>query len=140
MYDGAPAQELGAARAPEPLWVRRAGTEARGTSGANVTEWGVGKEMGLQGGHVFIDTLYGIRRLKCLWASGEDQEHTVVSFEAAERCSLRVNSRDREVRVMRPTGVTAGLDTSFEVFVLLDDLPGRIKRAVAHGVRSLGEF
>ncbi|MFN9908531.1 MAG: hypothetical protein ACK56F_20775 [bacterium] len=63
-----------------------------------------------------------------------------MSIEAAERCSLRVNSRDREVRVMRPTGVTAGLDTSFEVFVLLDDLPGRVKRAVAHGVRSLGEF
>ncbi len=75
--------------------------------------------MGLRGGHIFIETLYGIRRLKCLWASGKDQEHTVVSFEAAERYSLKVNSRDREVRVMRPTGATVGLDTSFEVFVLL---------------------
>jgi hypothetical protein len=41
---------------------------------------------------------------------------------------------------MRPTGVTVDLDTSFEVFLLLDDLPGRTKRAVAHGVRSVGEF
>ncbi|MFN9908533.1 MAG: hypothetical protein ACK56F_20785, partial [bacterium] len=41
VYDGAPAQGLGATRAPEPLWVERAGREALGTPGANVTEWEV---------------------------------------------------------------------------------------------------
>jgi hypothetical protein len=140
VYDRAPAQGLGATRAPEPQWVERAEREALGTLGANVAELGVGKEIGLQWGHIFIDTPHGIRRLKCLWASGEEQEHTVVSFEAAKRCSLRAGSGKRAVRVTGPTGVTVGLDTNYEVFLLLDDLPGRTKQAAAHEVKSVGEF
>ena len=56
VYDSAPAQGLGATRAPEPLWVERAERGARDTSGANVAELGVGREIGLQWGHIFIDT------------------------------------------------------------------------------------
>jgi hypothetical protein len=140
VYDGAPAQRLGATRAPELLRVERAEREALGTLGANAAELGVGTGIGLRGGHIFINTPHGIRRLKCLWASGEDQEHTVVSFEAARRYSLRIGSRKRAVRVVGPTGATVDLHTSYEIFLLLDDLPGRTKRAVAHGVKSVGEF
>jgi hypothetical protein len=119
VYDGAPAQGLGATRAPELLWVERAEEEALGTLGANAAELGVGTGIGLRGGHIFIDTPHGIRRLKCLWASGEEPEHTVVSFEAAKRCSLRIGSRTRAVRVTGPTGVSVDLDTNYEIFLLL---------------------
>jgi hypothetical protein len=114
VYDGAPAQGLGAAGAPELQWMERAEESGRraagekwlappkareetalGTMSVNAAELGVGTEIGLQGGHIFIDTPHGIRRLKCLWASGEEPEHTIVSFEAAKRYSLRVGSRKR---------------------------------------------
>ncbi len=48
---------------------------------------------GPQEKHVFIYTLHGIRRLKHLWTNGEGPEHTVVSHEAAQRYSLRADSR-----------------------------------------------
>jgi hypothetical protein len=63
-----------------------------------------------------------------------------VSHEAAKRYSLRVDSRKRATRITGPTGVTDSLDTNYEIFLLMDDLPGRTKRAVAHGVESVGEF
>jgi hypothetical protein len=63
-----------------------------------------------------------------------------VSFEAAKRYSLRVGSRKRATRITGPTGVTVDLDTNYEIFLLMDDLPGRTKQAVAHGVESVGEF
>jgi hypothetical protein len=37
-------------------------------------------------------------------------------------------------------GTNWGEVTNYEIFLLMDDLPGRIKRAVAHGVESVGEF
>jgi len=63
-----------------------------------------------------------------------------VSHEAAKRYSLRVDSRRQATRITGPTGVTVGLDTDFEMFLLMDDLPGRTTRALAHGVESVGEF
>ncbi len=63
-----------------------------------------------------------------------------MSFEAAKRYSLRVGSRKRATRITGPTGVTVDLDTNYEIFLLMDDLPERTKRAVAHGVESVGEF
>jgi hypothetical protein len=163
MYDGAPVQGkdpgLEAARAPEPPWMGRAeGSEegaargkrlappkageeaALGTMNINAAESGVGTAVDPQERHIFIDTLHGIRRLKCLWTSGREPEHTVVSLEAAKRYNLRVDSRKWATRITGPTGVTVGLDTDYEIFLLMDDLPGRTKRAVAHGVESVGEF
>ncbi len=96
--------------------------------------------MGPQEKHVFIYTLHGIRRLRCLWMSSREPEHTVVSHEAAKRYSLRVNSRRQATRTTGPTGVAVGLDTDYEMFLLMDDLPGRTKQILAHGVESVGEF
>jgi hypothetical protein len=107
---------------------------------ATVAKSGVGTAGGPQERHVFIYTLHGIRRLKCLWMSGREPEHTVVNHEAAKRYSLRVNSRRQATWITGPTGVTVGLDTDYEIFLLMDDLPGRTKQVLAHGVESVGEF
>ncbi len=163
VYDGAPIQmknqgsEVG--RAPELQGVERAERMEAGAAGeerpappkaggeavsktmiANVAKSGAGTAVGPQEKHVFIYTLHGIRRLKCLWANGREPEHTVVSHEAAKRYSLRVDSRKRATRITGPTWVTVGLDTDHEIFLLMDDLPGRTTRALAHGVESVGEF
>jgi hypothetical protein len=73
VYDGAPAEGLGAARAPEIQWTGRAeGTEAR----AAQEEWlapmkaGEGREVGSQEKHVFVNTPHGIRSLRHLWPLG----------------------------------------------------------------------
>ncbi len=107
---------------------------------AKVAQPEVGTAGGPQERHVFIYTLHGIRRLKCLWMSGREPEHTVVSHEAAKRYSLRVNSRRQATWVTGPTGVTVGLDTDYEMFLLMDDLPGRTKQVLAHGVESVEMF
>jgi hypothetical protein len=163
VYDGAPIQMKNqgseAGRAPELQGMERAegleagaagekrlappkaGEEAAlGTMNANVAKLGVGTAEGPQERHIFIYTLHGIRRLKCLWTSGREPEHTVVSHEAAKRYSLRVDSRKRATRITGPTGVTVSLDTDYEIFLLMDDLPGRTTRALAQGVESVGEF
>jgi hypothetical protein len=163
VYDGAPIRMKGqrseAGRAPELQGMERAegleagaagekrlappkaGEEAAlGTMNANVAKSGVGTGVGPQERHIFIYTLHGIRRLKCLWTNGREPEYTVVSHEAAKRYSLRVDSRKRATRITGPTGVTVGLDTDYEIFLLMDDLPGRTERAIAHGVESAGEF
>ncbi len=62
----------------------------------NVTRPEIEAANGSQEKHVFIYTLHGIRRLKCLWMSGGEPEHTVVSHEAAQRYSLRVDSRRQD--------------------------------------------
>jgi hypothetical protein len=48
--------------------------------------------------HVFIYTLYGIRRLR-------------LSHEAAQRYSLRAESRRQATWITGPTGITVSLDT-----------------------------
>jgi hypothetical protein len=53
---------------------------------------------------------------------------------------LRVNSRRRATWIKGPTGVTVGLDTDYEMFLLMDDLPGRTKQVFAHGVESVEGF
>jgi hypothetical protein len=78
---------------------------------AKVSQSEVGATGGPQERHVFIYTLHGIRRLKCLWMSGREPEHTVVSHEAAQRYSLRVDSRRQATSITGPTGVTVGPDT-----------------------------
>jgi hypothetical protein len=95
---------------------------------------------GPQERHVFIYTLHVIRCLKCLWMSGGVPEHTVVSHEAAQRYSLRVNSRRQATWITGPTGVTVGINTDYEMFLLMDDLPAPTKRIFAHGVKSVKRF
>jgi hypothetical protein len=163
VYDGAPIQmknqESEVGRAPELQGVEPAERMEAGATGgkrpappkaggeavsktmiANVAKLGAGTAVGPQEKHVFIYTLHGIRRLKCLWANGRELEHTVVSHEAAKRYSLRVDSRKLATRITGPTGVTVGLDTDYEIFLLMDDLPGRTTQALARGVESVGEF
>jgi hypothetical protein len=90
--------------------------------------------------HVFIYTPHGIRLLKCLWTRGKEPDHTVVSQEAAQRYGLRAESRRQATWIMGPTGVTVGLDKDYEMFLLMDDLPGRTERIFAHEVKSVEKF
>ncbi len=39
-----------------------------------------------------------------------------------------------------PTGVTAYLDTNYEMFLLADDLPGRTKQVTVYAVDSVGKY
>jgi hypothetical protein len=100
-----------------------------------------GKEaaVGPQEKHVFINTPHGIRSLRCLWVPGKEPEHTVVSREAAQSYSMRANGRQPATGIAGPTGVTVGIDTDYEMFLLADDLPGRTKRVTVHAVDSLEE-
>jgi hypothetical protein len=95
---------------------------------------------GPQEKHVFIYTLHRIRRLRRLWTSGKEPEHTVVSHEAAQRYGLRAESRRQAAWITGPTGVTVSLDMDYEMFLLMDDLPGRTERVFAHGVKSVEKF
>jgi hypothetical protein len=93
-----------------------------------------------QGKHVFINTPHGIRSLRRLWVRGEEPEHTVVSKEVAQRYSMRADSRRQATWITGPTGVTVGIDTDYEMFLLVDDLPRRTKRIVAYAVNSVEEY
>ncbi len=92
---------------------------------------------GPQKKHVFIYTPHGIRCLKRLWTRCKEPEHTVVSQEAAQRYGLRTESRRQTTWITGPTGMMVGLDTDYEMFLLMDDLPGCTKRIFAHGVSSV---
>jgi hypothetical protein len=110
---------------------------------AKVAKSGVGTVEGPQEKHVFIYTLHGISRLKCLWMSGREPEHTVVSHEAAKRHSLRATSRRQATWITGPTGVTVSLDTDYEMFLLMDDLAHqtdpRERSGVSGGVLRYGQ-
>jgi hypothetical protein len=93
-----------------------------------------------QGKHVFINTPHGIRSLRRLWVRSEEPEHTVVSKEVAQRYSMRADSRGQATWITGPTGVTVGIDTDYEMFLLVDDLPGRTKRIFAYAVNSVEEY
>jgi hypothetical protein len=93
-----------------------------------------------QGKHVFINTPHRIRSLRRLWVRGEEPEHTVVSKEMAQRYSMRADSRRQTTWIMGPTGVTVGIDTDYEMFLLVDDLPGRTKRITVYAVDSVEKF
>jgi hypothetical protein len=89
---------------------------ARGAAAVRIVDAEVARPMaeaanGPREKHVFIYTLHGIRRLKRLWKSGEEPEHTVVSHEAAQRYGLRADSRRQATWITGPTGVTVSLDT-----------------------------
>jgi hypothetical protein len=159
VYDGAPAQELGAARARELQWMERAeeleagaagekrlappkaGEEAAlGTMNINAAESGVGTAVGPQEKHVFINTPHGIRSLRRLWVPGEEPEHTVVSREVAQSYSMRANGRRQATWIIGPTGVTVGIDTDYEMFLLADVLPGRTKRVTVYAVDSVEKY
>jgi hypothetical protein len=68
-----------------------------------------------QGEHVFINTPHGIRSLRRLWLHGEEPEHTVVSKEVAQTYSMKADSRRQATWIIGPTGVTAYLDTDYEM-------------------------
>ncbi len=72
-----------------------------------------------------------LQRLRRLWTNGKEPEHTVVSHEAAQRYGLRAESRRQATWITGPTGVTVSLDTDYEMFLLMDDLPGRTERDFA---------
>jgi hypothetical protein len=93
-----------------------------------------------QGKHVFINTPHGIRSLRRLWLRGEEPEHTVVSKEVAQTYSMKADSRRQATWITGPTGVTAGIDTDYEMFLLADDLPGRTKRVTVYAVDSVGKY
>jgi hypothetical protein len=93
-----------------------------------------------QGKHVFINTPHGIRSLRRLWVRGEEPEHTVVSKEVAQRYSMRADGRRQATWIMGPTGVTVGIDTDYEMFLLVDDLPGRTKRITVYAVDSVEKY
>jgi hypothetical protein len=163
VYDGAPAQTSGqapeAGRMLEPQEVESeegsgveavsqrqlAPPQARGAAAFRIVDAKVARPeteaaSGPHEKHVFVFLLHGIRRLKCLWMSGGEPEHTVVSHEAAQRYGLRADSRRQATWITGPTGVTVGLDMDCEMFLLMDDLPGRTKRIFAHGVKSVERF
>ncbi len=58
-----------------------------------------------------------------------------MGHEAAQRYSLRAKSRRQATWITGPTGVTVSLDTDYEMFLLMDDLPGGTERVFAHGVK-----
>jgi hypothetical protein len=93
-----------------------------------------------QGKHVFINTPHGIRSLRRLWVPGEEPEHTVVSKEVAQSYSMRANGRRQATWIMGPRGVTVGIDTDYEMFLLADDLPGRTKRVTVYAVDSVEKY
>ncbi len=93
-----------------------------------------------QGKHVFINTPHGIRSLRRLWLRGEEPEHTVVSKEVAQTYSMRADGRRQATWITGPTGVTVSIDTDYEMFLLVDDLPGRTKRVTVYAVDSVGEY
>jgi hypothetical protein len=76
-----------------------------------------------QGEHVFINTPHRIRSLRRLWLRGEEPEHTVVSKEVAQTYSMKADSRRQATWIIGPTGVTAYIDTDYEMYLLADDLP-----------------
>jgi hypothetical protein len=71
---------------------------------------------------------------------GEEPEHTVVSQEVAQRYSMRAESRRQATWITGPTGVKVGIDMDYEIFLLMDDLPGRTKRIFAHAVNSVEKY
>jgi hypothetical protein len=93
-----------------------------------------------QGKHVFINTPHGIRSLRRLWVRGEEPKHTVVSKGVAQTYGMRADSRQQTTWITGPTGVTVGIDTDYEMFLLVDDLPGRTKRIFAYAVDSVEEY
>jgi hypothetical protein len=93
-----------------------------------------------QGRHVFINTPHGIRSLRRLWVRGEEPEHTIVSKEVAQRYSMRADGRRQVTWIRGPTGVTVGIDTDYEMFLLVDDLPGRTKRITVYAVNSMEKY
>jgi hypothetical protein len=115
---------------PAPLQAR--GAAAFRIVDAEVARPAVGASSSRQGKHVFIYTPDGIRRL---WTLGGEQEYTVVSQEAAQRYGLREESRRQATWIVGLTGVTVGLDTDYEVFLLADDSAGAHR---AH-LRTRGE-
>ncbi len=103
--------------------------QARGTTAYRIVDVGtvrpaVEAATSPQGRHVFINTPHGIKSLRRLWMRGEEPEHTVVSKEVAQRYSMRVDGRRQATWITGPTGVTVGIDTDYEMFLLVDDLPG----------------
>ncbi len=71
---------------------------------------------------------------------GEEPKHTVVSKEVAQTYSMSADSRRQATWITGPTGVTVGIDTDYEIFLLVDDLPGRTKRIFAYAVNSVEEY
>ena len=93
-----------------------------------------------KGKHVFINMPHGIRSLKRLWLRGEEPEHTVVSKEVAQTYSMRADGRRQATWIMGPTGMTVGVDTDYEMFLLADDLPGRTKQVTVYAVDSVERY
>jgi hypothetical protein len=132
--------EAGATSEEEPAPLQARGAAAFRIVDIEAARPAAEATIGPQGKHVFINTPHGIRCLRRLWVRGEEPEHTVVSQEAAQRYSLRAESRQQATWITGPTGVTVSLDTDYEMFLLMDDLPGRTKRIFAHGVNSVEKY
>jgi hypothetical protein len=90
--------------------------------------------------HVFICTPHGIRCLRSLWTRGKEPEHTVVSQEAAQRYSMRAESRRQATWITGPMGVMVGIDTDYEMFLLMDDLLGHTEQIFAYAVNSVEKY
>jgi hypothetical protein len=73
--------------------------------------------------------------LRRLWTRGEEPEHTVVSHEAAQRYSLRAESRRQATWITGPTGVTVSLDTDYMLIGLWDWT--RVEKHLRSGWRSI---
>jgi hypothetical protein len=120
---------------PAPLQAR--GAAAFRIVDAEVARPAARASSGQQGRHVFIYTPDGNRHLR---THGGEQEHTVVSREAAQRYRLREESRQQATWITGPKGVTVGLDTDYKIFLLADDLRGRTERIFAHVLKSVEKF
>ncbi len=132
--------EVGATSEEEPAPLQTRGAAAFRIVDVEVAKPAAKATNGPQEEHVFIYTPHGIRRLRRLWTCGEEPEHTVVSQEAAQRYGLRAESRRQATLITGPTGVTVGLDMDYEMFLQIDDLPGRTKRVFAQGVNSVEKY
>jgi hypothetical protein len=63
-----------------------------------------------------------------------------VSKEVAKRYSMRADGRRQATWITGPTGVTVGIDTDYEMFLLVDDLPGRTKQITVCAVDSVERY
>jgi hypothetical protein len=112
---------------PAPLQIR--GATAYRIVDAGTVRPAVEAATSPQGKHVFINTPHRIRSLKRLWLRGEEPEHTVVSKEVAQTYSMRAEGRRQATWITGPSGVTVGIDTDYEMFLLADTCPGAPSRS-----------